>query len=104
MKTHLSLRGAALSSILALLLAGTGGSAQAQQATFKLIYTFQQVGGTPLSIMESSPGNFMGVIGTSPGIFTVNSGGNLKVLYYFPISTAPFPLVSALNGKVYGSA
>lgn len=102
MKMNLCCRWA-LPSLLALATLA-GGAAHAQQPRFKLLYTFQRVGGTLLSILESSPGNFMGVIGTSPGIFAVNGAGNLKVLYYFPISTLPFPMVSSLNGKIYGSA
>jgi len=104
MRPHLSLLGSAFPSILALLLPATGGSAQAQDPTFQLLYTFQQVGGTPVSIMEASPGNFLGVTGTSPLVFAVSSAGSYKALYNFPISASPFPMVSALNGKIYGSA
>jgi hypothetical protein len=81
-----------------------GASSRAQQPTFTLLYTFQKVGGTPVSMLESSPGNFLGVMGVSPGVFAINSAGTLEVLYYFPVSTEPFPLVSSLNGKAYGSA
>ena len=81
-----------------------GNLAQAQQPTFSLLYTFQRVGGTPVSILESSPGEFLGVLETSPSVFAVNSSGNLNVLYSFPTSTTPYPLVSALNGRAYGAA
>jgi len=79
-------------------------SASGQAPTFQLLYTFQRVGGTPVSILEASPGEFLGVLETSPAVFAVSSAGNLNILYSFPTSTAPFALASALNGKAYGSA
>jgi hypothetical protein len=102
MKTKLFLRGAALVSLLTFLC--VTNSAQNPLPTFKLLYTFQQLGGNPVSIMEVSPGNFLGVTEVEPLVFSVNTSGNLKALYKFPVSTAPFPMVASLNGKIYGAA
>lgn len=99
----------ALISVLAAFFTFEGGLAQAQtqQPTFKLLYTFDRVGGTPTSIAEVRRGEFLGIIDTSPGIYTIDSTGKLKVLYYFPQSVSgigALGLTPALNKQVYGTA
>lgn len=74
---------------------------------FTLQYTFQRIGGTPTAFTEVSPGNFLGVMETSPGIFAITNEGALGSLYYFPSNpsgVSVIGLTQALNSQTYGSA
>jgi hypothetical protein len=97
---------AALISCAAAFLASTVAAAETSP-TFKVLYTFERVGGTPTAIIEVSPGNFMGVIETSPGVFSISSEGKFGNIYYFPTNTSGLDvlgLTPALNSQTYGAA
>ena len=72
-------------SLLLLRLVGGAVAAQTSQGTLKVLYNFK-LQGTPTALVEVSPGAFMGVTGTSPGLFTITSGGVYQFLYTFPPS------------------
>jgi len=80
--------------------------AQPSQPTIKLIYTFRTFG-IPTAIVEVSPGKFLGLIVTPPGIFSITSDGSYVNLYTFPSnpsSIGAIGLTPALNAQTYGSA
>ncbi len=80
---------------------------QSSQATLKVLYTFKAVGGTPTALVEVSPGTFLGVSGTSPGLFSITSAGAYHYFYAFPPDpqdTVATGLTPALNGQIYGAA
>jgi hypothetical protein len=85
----------------------TGRGAYAQtKPTFKVLYTFGKAGGAPTAITEVSPGNFLGVMSNSPGIFSIAGGGGFAVVYYFPPNSsglAVLGLTPALNSQTYGA-
>lgn len=77
------------------------------QATLKVIYTFKAQGGTPTALVEITPGSFLGITATSPGLFSITSGGTYKFFYMFPAqrqSIGAIGLTPALNGQIYGAA
>jgi hypothetical protein len=72
-----------------------------------VLYSFKAQGGTPLALVEVSPLTFMGITGTSPGLFSITSPGAYQFFYTFPPSNqgiVAHGLAPALNGKTYGSA
>lgn len=80
---------------------------QSSQPTLKVLYTFKAAGGTPTAIVEVSRGLFMGITATSPGLFSITSGGDYHFFYIFPPERSglgALGLAPALNGQVYGSA
>jgi len=80
---------------------------QSPQATLKVLYTFKAVGGTPTALVELNPGTFLGVSGTSPGLFSITSAGAYHYFYAFPPDqqgTVATGLTPALNGQIYGAA
>ena len=77
------------------------------QPTLKVLYTFKALGGTPTAIVEVSPGTFFGTTATSPGLFSITSGGNYQFFYTFPPNSsglAVIGLTPALNGQTYGAS
>src|ERR1017187_2763867 len=70
--------------------------AQPSQPTIKLIYTFRTLG-IPTAIVEVSPGKFLGLIVTPPGIFSITSDGSYVNLYTFIFSEL---FSVAPNGKL----
>jgi hypothetical protein len=91
MKPHPSYLRATAAPLLVLLATTIGNDAQAQQPAFTLLYTFQRVGGTPLSIIEAGPGDFLGVAGASPAVFNITGAGTLSILYPFSDLHGPVP-------------
>jgi hypothetical protein len=97
---------ASISLAAAFLASGSFAVAQTKP-TFRVLYTFDRVGGTPTAITEVSPSKFMGIIATSPGLFSITSDGAYNSFYYFPPSSqsiAVAGLTPALNGSTYGDA
>jgi hypothetical protein len=77
------------------------------QPTLKVLYTFKALGGSPTAIVEVSPGNFLGTTATSPGLFSITSGGNYQFFYTFPPNSSGLEVIGltlALNGQTYGAA
>ena len=75
--------------------------------TLKVLYTFSRVGGTPTAFTEVSPGKFLGIIATSPGLFSITSDRTYDSLYYFPPNPSGITalgLAPALNSRTYGTA
>ena len=97
---------ASISLAAAFLASGSFAVAQTKP-TFRVLYTFDRVGGTPTAITEVSPSKFMGIIATSPGLFSITSDGAYNSFYYFPPSSqsiGALGLTPALNGSTYGTA
>jgi uncharacterized repeat protein (TIGR03803 family) len=80
---------------------------QSPPATLKVLYTFKAQGGTPTALAEVSRGTFLGVSGTSPGLFSITSSGAYNYFYAFPANQQGIVaggLTPALNGQIYGAA
>jgi uncharacterized repeat protein (TIGR03803 family) len=91
---------------IALLVSGLAATAQTPP-TLKVLYTFSRVGGTPTAFTEVSPGKFLGIIATSPGLFSITSDRTYDSLYYFPPNPSGITalgLAPALNSRTYGTA
>jgi uncharacterized repeat protein (TIGR03803 family) len=81
--------------------------AQSPQPTLKVLYTFKAQGGTPTALVEVIAGTFLGVSGTSPGLFSITSSGTYNYFYVFPINQGGIVatgLTNALNAQTYGAA
>jgi uncharacterized repeat protein (TIGR03803 family) len=86
---------------------GLPGQVASTVPTYKVLYTFQALGGTPTNIVEVKPGKFFGVVATSPGVFSIGSNGGYRYVYSFPTLSSGlvvFGLTPSLNGQSYGSA
>jgi uncharacterized repeat protein (TIGR03803 family) len=74
--------------------------------TLKVLYTFRLTG-APAAIAEMSPGQFLGIVVTGAGIFSITSGGTYNNVYSFPSTPSgigPIGLTPALNSQAYGAA
>jgi uncharacterized repeat protein (TIGR03803 family) len=95
-----------LPTVLALL----AQSAGAADVTFNVVYSFGGPGNltaTPTSIVEVSPGKFMGTGSNGAELFSISSDGAYNNIYVFPqISSGltAWGLTPALNNQVYGGA
>jgi hypothetical protein len=108
MKSRIPFRLKASVGVLTALLSVAPLSAQspAQQPTLKVLYTFRDFG-TPNGIVEASPGKFLGMLDTPPGVFSITSGGSYQNVYSFPPNGSgifAIGLTPALNSQAYGSA
>jgi len=89
--------------------AALGQTAQQAQTTNKgtltLLTGFGPQYGEPGSLVEVSPGRFVGIAITDYAVaFVLTSAGTLSTLYTFPTNAGPIqPLVQAVNGRIYGS-
>src|ERR1022692_2874529 len=70
-------------SIRLALVASSLAAAAQTPPTLKVLYTFERVGGTPAAITEVSPDSFLGVMETSPGLFSIAGDGTFGTVYYF---------------------
>src|ERR1039458_3683728 len=62
-------------SIRLALVASSLAAAAQTPPTLKVLYTFERVGGTPAAITEVSPDSLLGVMDTSPGLFSIAGDG-----------------------------
>jgi len=85
-------------------------SAGAAGVTFKVVYNFGGPGNltaTPTSIVEVSPGKFMGTGSNGAELFSITSDGVYNNIYVFPqipSGLTAWGLTPALNNQVYGGA
>jgi len=68
----------------------------AAQPTLKVLYAGGSQGAVPISIVEVSPGKFLGIMEISLGIFSITADGKYRNLYLFPpngsgIAATPAP-------------
>jgi uncharacterized repeat protein (TIGR03803 family) len=90
----------------AALLAGALTAIAQNPPTLKVLYTFRLTG-TPGGIAEVSPGQFLGLVETGAGIFSITSDGIYNDLYDFPATPSgigSIGLTPALNSRTYGAA
>jgi hypothetical protein len=98
-------------AILLLLIGCSAGEVLAQptlatnKGTITLLTGFGPQFGEPGSLIETSPGKFVGIAVTDYAVaFMLTSAGAVSTLYTFPKNAGPGqPLVEAVNGRIYGT-
>jgi len=84
---------------------GVAGTCTARDtvAADTLLYTFR-TSGTPIALVEVSPGLFWGLTANAPQIFSIDTTGTYNTIYTFQPGSGvqPTGLAPALNASVYG--
>src|ERR1039458_2641364 len=84
-------------SIRLALVASSLAAAAQTPPTLKVLYTFERVGGTPAAITEVSPDSFLGVMESSPGLFSICGGRPFGTVNFLPPNSAGWPAPGSLR-------